>query len=72
MKTLIESTESSATYEFTEGDATRRITFKAGPQVTEEVITQDFEVLADAEHEQWLNWLNSSQPLDENGIEINQ
>jgi hypothetical protein len=75
MKTLIDSTETSATYEFTQGTATRRVTFTSGPQVTEEIVVPDFESLAEAEYHNWLKWLNIdslSQPLDENGVEIPQ
>lgn len=59
MKTLIESTETSATYEFTNGTATRRVTFEAGPQVTEEVVEPDFEAMAEVEYQDWLTWLNA-------------
>jgi hypothetical protein len=60
MKTLIESTETSATYEFTQRTATRRVTFAAGPQVTSEVVTPDFEAMAQTEYEQWLVWLEDN------------
>jgi hypothetical protein len=60
MKTLIESTDVSATYEFTHGTATRRVTFTAGPQVTSQVVTPDFEAMAETEYAQWLIWINAN------------
>ena len=72
MKTLIESNETSAVYQFTNGTATRRYSIHQGPQVTEQPVVVDFEAVAEAEYQRWMVWLNSvSTPLDENGIEIN-
>ncbi len=75
MKTLIEKTDTSATYQFTIGDSTKTIKLEAGPQVTENPITHDFEALSEIEYQNWLNWINSqneySTPIDENGVEIN-
>lgn len=70
MKTLIESTESSAKYEFSNGTTTKIFVVKNDPQITDEPVKLDFEKIAEEEYQKWLEWLNSSQPLDENGIEI--
>ena len=73
MKTTIEIANDHATYEFTHGSATRRVTFRSEPQTTESETEPDFESLSEVEYQNWLRWLNaetSSQPLDENGIEI--
>jgi hypothetical protein len=59
MKTLIESTETSATYEFTQGTATRRVIFETGPQMTETVVVPDFDALAEVEYQNWLTWLEA-------------
>lgn len=69
MKTLIESTESSAKYEFSSGTTTKIFVVKNGPQITDEPVKLDFEKIAEEEYQKWLEWLNSSQPLDENGVE---
>jgi|688.fasta_scaffold1170473_2 hypothetical protein len=61
MKTLIENNETSASYEFTSGTAVRQFTVTSGPQVTEETVVVDFEALADAEYQRWLEWLNITQ-----------
>lgn len=73
MKKLIKITDASAIYEFTQGTSTRRITIPVSKQITGELTTQDFEIVAEAEYQNWLQWLNTgslSQPLDENGVEI--
>jgi hypothetical protein len=64
MKTLISSTEDSATYEFTSGDATRVVEYnKPQPQVThdsEEPTPEqqfDHEAMSEAEYQSWLVWL---------------
>lgn len=58
MKTLIESNETSATYEFTSGTAVRQFTITAEPQMTEEPVVVDFEAVASQEYARWLEWLN--------------
>jgi hypothetical protein len=58
MKTLIESTETSATYQFTNGTATRTVTYT---KPDEAEVTPDFEAISTSEHEQWLTWLGASE-----------
>jgi hypothetical protein len=61
MKTLISSTEDSATYEFTFGDATRIVEYnKPQPQEGEEPSQDqpfDHEAMSEAEYQGWLSWL---------------
>ena len=61
MKTLISSTEDSATYEFTSGDATRVVEYnKPQPQEGEEPAPEqpfDHEAMSEAEYQGWLVWL---------------
>lgn len=72
MKTLISSTEDSATYEFTFGDAIRVVEYKKPqPQVMpvseeqeavegEEPAPEqpfDHEAMSEAEYQGWLSWL---------------
>jgi hypothetical protein len=64
MKTLISSTEDSATYEFTSGDTTRVVEYnKPQPQVTSDseglVPEQPFDhgAMSEAEYQGWLSWL---------------
>jgi len=61
MKTLISSTEDSATYEFTFGDAIRVVEYKKPqPQEGEEQTSNqpfDHESMSDAEYQNWLAWL---------------
>jgi hypothetical protein len=61
MKTLISSTEDSATYEFTSGDTTRVVGYnKPQPQEGEEPATEqpfDHEAMSEAEYQGWLVWL---------------
>jgi hypothetical protein len=72
MKTLISSTEDSATYEFTSGDATRVVEYnKPQPQVMPDSEEQeavecekpapeqpfDHEAMSEAEYQGWLVWL---------------
>jgi hypothetical protein len=61
MKTLISSTEDSATYEFTSGDTTRVVEYNK-PQLREgeEQATEqpfDHEAMSEAEYQGWLAWL---------------
>jgi hypothetical protein len=64
MKILISSTEDSATYEFTSGDAIRVVEYnKSQSQVGEEQATEqpfDHEAMADAEYQNWLEWLGEA------------
>jgi hypothetical protein len=55
MKTLIESTDTSATYQFSHGGALRTITLTR-PEAAE--ANPDFEKMAEQEHARWLSWLN--------------
>jgi hypothetical protein len=64
MKTLISSTEDSATYEFTFGDSIRVVEYKKPqPQVTPDSEEQapeqpfDHEAMSEAEYQGWLVWL---------------
>jgi len=61
MKTLISSTEDSATYEFTSGDATRVVEYnKPQSQEGEEQAPEqpfDHEAMSEAEYQSWLSWL---------------
>jgi hypothetical protein len=61
MKTFISSTEDSATYEFTSGDATRVVEYnKPQPQEGEEQAPEqpfDHEAMSEAEYQGWLVWL---------------
>ena len=58
MITLIDSNETSATYEFTHEDCVRLVTYKRNEE-SEEV--PDFEAIAEAEHAQWMAWLGVEQ-----------
>jgi hypothetical protein len=64
MKTLISSTEDSATYEFTSGDATRVVEYnKPQPQEGEEPAPEqlfDHEAMSEAEYQSWLSWLGEA------------
>jgi hypothetical protein len=57
MKTLIESTDTSATYEFAANGATKRITY-----VAEGNETPDFAALAEADYQSWIGWLGDPAP----------
>jgi hypothetical protein len=60
MKNLIDSTETSATYEYTHASGSKRVTFVAPePDENGEVVTPDFESLAEADHAAWLTWLGA-------------
>jgi len=65
MKTLISSTEDSATYEFTFGDAIRVVEYnKPQPQEGEEQAADqlfDHEAMSEAEYQNWLAWLGASE-----------
>jgi len=70
MKTLLESTETSATYEFAANGARKVVTYNT-PEPSEEespVVTPNFEVLSEAEYQAWLDWIGeaapASSPLD--------
>jgi hypothetical protein len=54
MKTLLESTDTSATYEFAANGARKVVTYER-PENAEE--NPDFAAMAEAEHEAWLAWL---------------
>jgi hypothetical protein len=54
MKTLIESTDTSAAYEFSHLTATRVVKFEK-PKDSE--ITPDFEAISEEEYLKWLAWL---------------
>jgi hypothetical protein len=58
MKTLIDSTETSATYQFTNGTATRTVVYEKPEDAVE---TPDFAAMAEAEHEAWLAWLGVTE-----------
>lgn len=59
MKTLINSTDTLATYEFSHGTATKQVTYRAPePDESGAVPQVDFEVMATTDHEAWLAWLN--------------
>jgi len=59
MKTLINSTDTLATYEFVNGTATKQVTYRAPePDESGTVPQTDFEAMATADHEAWLAWLN--------------
>lgn len=59
MKTLINSTDTSATYEFVNGTATKQVTYRSPePDESGAVPQVDFEAMATADHEAWLAWLN--------------
>jgi hypothetical protein len=55
MKTLIESTDTSATYQLSHDGALRTITLTR-PEDAE--INPDFQTMAEQEHARWLSWLN--------------
>ena len=65
MKTLISSTEDSATYEFTSGDAIRVVEYnKPQPQAGEEQAPEqpfDHEAMSEAEYQGWLAWLGEAE-----------
>jgi hypothetical protein len=64
MKTLISSTENSATYEFTSGDVIRVVEYnKPQPQEGEEQTTEqpfNHEAMSEAEYQSWLSWLGEA------------
>lgn len=68
MKTLISSTEDSATYEFTSGDAMRVVEYKK-PEPCEQTEGEDpapeqpfdHEAMSEAEYQSWLTWLGASE-----------
>jgi hypothetical protein len=57
MKTLIESTNTSATYQFSSPVAERTFTLRA----EEGSEAPDFEALSDAEYQRWLTWLGINE-----------
>lgn len=54
MIALIDSNETSATYEFTHDGCVRLVTYKRNENSED---APDFEAMAEAEHAQWLAWL---------------
>ena len=64
MKTLISSTEDSATYEFISGDVIRVVEYnKPQPQEGEEpALEQPFnhEAMSEVEYQSWLSWLGEA------------
>jgi len=58
VKTLVSTTETSATYEFTHGTARRSVTYDRPEEATE---NPDFERMATAEHLKWLSWLGVTE-----------
>jgi len=58
MKTLIKSTDTSATYQFINGTASRTVVYN---KPEDSVETPDFAAMAEAEHEQWLAWLGVTE-----------
>ena len=64
MKTLISSTEDSATYDFTSGDIIRVVEYnKTQPLVSEEQTTEqpfNHDVTSEAEYQSWLAWLGQN------------
>jgi hypothetical protein len=58
MKNLIESTENSATYEFTSGTSLRTVVYEKPEDAVE---TPDFAAMAEAEHATWLAWLGVTE-----------
>ena len=65
MKTLISSTEDSAIYEFTYGDAMRVVEYKKPqPQEGGDPAPEpsfDHEAMSEAEYQSWLTWLGASE-----------
>lgn len=57
MKTLIESTETSATYEFSHNDCVRTVIYDAQEMRLDGNEIPDFAEMADKEHASWLEWL---------------
>jgi hypothetical protein len=57
MKTLIESTDTSATYQFSSPVAERTFALRA----EEGSEAPDFEALSDAEYQRWLTWLGITE-----------
>jgi hypothetical protein len=57
MKTLIESTETSATYEFSHDTAVRTVTYET-PEGAE---APDFEALSEADYQAWRVWLGVAE-----------
>lgn len=58
MKSLIASTETSATYEFYHGSASRQVTYKRADDASE---NPNFEAMATEDHAQWLNWIGVTE-----------
>jgi hypothetical protein len=57
MKTLVEATDTSATYEFAHGSASRVVTYE---KLEGEEGTADFAAMAESDHAKWLVWLGVS------------
>jgi hypothetical protein len=58
MKTLIDSTYTSATYVFIHGTASRTVHYEK-PEEVETI--PDFDTMAEADHEAWLIWLGEER-----------
>jgi hypothetical protein len=59
MKTIIEQTPVSATYEFSSGDSKRVVVYSKTDFTNPETIV-DFDVIATFDHDKWLSWLGSN------------
>jgi hypothetical protein len=70
MKTLIEATDTSATYEFAANGARKVVTYEQLEAENEEgsAVTPNFEALSEVEYQAWLAWLGEAasapSPLD--------
>lgn len=65
MKTLLESTDTSATYQFTLGTTSRTVTYTRSE---EDEVAPDFSAMATADYEAWASWIGTPDddidPLD--------
>ena len=61
MKTLIQSADNSATYEFSHDIGSKIVTYVSPePDDDGNVVTPDFESMAERDHAEWLNWLTTT------------
>jgi hypothetical protein len=57
MKTLVEFSPSSATYDFTHDIGSRRVVINACQDENGDYMDTDFDAIAEAQHALWLEWL---------------
>ena len=62
MKTLIDSTEKSATYEFSYNGCVRTVVYDRDKMMNlDPDFAPDFEAMSDVDHDQWLEWIKAGE-----------